>query len=67
MDLSSNGLYDDDQVRVRDMLPDRETNEAVTESFRAKERADEQVRLDRQFTEINRQICALSSLVRKSS
>ena len=53
MDLRSNGLYDDDKVRVRNMLLDRETNEAVTELLRAKERADEQVRLHRQFTEIN--------------
>ena len=58
-------LDNDDQQSFRDMFLDHESNNVVTESLQAQEGVQKQVRSDSRFTEINRQISGLSSLVRE--
>ena len=63
-DSRTSDLYDDDQKSVRDMYLDRVTDDAVGKSLQVQERVCEQIRINRRFTEINRQITDFSSLAR---
>ena len=49
------------------MFPDRQSDDVVTEFLQAYERVPRQIKLGRQFTEINCQMSALSSLLREQA
>ena len=62
MDSTANELFDEDQESLGDIYLYRVGDDVVAELLQVQETVHEQIRIDRPFTEINRQISKLSTI-----